>query len=337
MVQHDFEGIELFERTFRQQIQEDGEIKDLDYLFRRKFGDGEDEWPVERNRYRLVWMPACPFANKAVITWKLLGLDEVISLGTTGVLRTPKGWAFTEDPGEVDPVLGVHYLHDIYTRTYPDYTGRSTVPTIVDTVTGEAANNDHAWIPTYFAAAWKKYHKKNAPELYPQAIQNDIDELNGYILKQVNQGAYDAGFARSQEKYEIAYKRFFEALDLLDKRLENQRFLFGNYITLSDIHLYVTLVRFHVTYYQIFRINRNRLEDFKNLWPYARDLYQTEGFRDYTFFDLIKESYQMSPHLRALFGNEYGICAKGPDISTWEEAHGREALSGIKSKFWYQD
>jgi putative glutathione S-transferase len=272
-----------------------------------------------------------------VITWKLLGLDEVISLGTTGVLRTEKGWAFTEDPGEVDPVLGVHYLHDIYTRTYPDYTGRSTVPTIVDTVTGEAANNDHAWIPTYFATAWKKYHKKNAPELYPPAIQKDIDELNGYILKRVNWGAYDAGFARSQEKYEIAYERFFEALDLLDKRLENQRFLFGKYITLSDIHLYVTLVRFHVTYYQIFRINRNRLEDFKNLWPYARDLYQTEGFRDYTFFDLIKESYQLSPHLRSLFGNEYGIYAKGPDISTWEEPHGRETLSGIKSKFLYQD
>ncbi|MDO4312011.1 MAG: glutathione S-transferase C-terminal domain-containing protein [Eubacteriales bacterium] len=328
-----FEGIELFERTFQQQIQKNGEVGELKYLFRKKFGDGPDEWPVEPNRYRLIWMPGCPYANKAVISWKILGLDKVISLGTTGILRSPKGWVFSEDPDEKDPVLGVHYLHDIYTRTYPDYTGRSTVPTIVDTVTGEAANNDHLYIPTYFATAWKAYHKKGAPELYPEELRPEIDELNAWILKRINSGVYTAGFARSQEAYEAGYRDFFEAMDELDKRLEDRRFLFGDYITLSDIHLYVTLVRFFVTYYQLFRVNRSRLQDFKNLWPYARDLYQTEGFRDYTFFDLIKRHYQTSPHLRALFGNVYGIYAKGPDVDVWELPHGREALSGKKEKF----
>lgn len=290
-----FEGIELFEKTFKHQIQKNGEVGELKNLFQKKFGDGPDEWPVEPNRYRLIWMPGCPFANKAVITWKILGLDKVISLGTTGILRSPKGWVFSEDPDEKDPVLGVHYLHDIYTRTYPDYTGRSTVPTIVDTVTGEAANNDHLYIPTYFATAWKPYHKKGAPDLYPEELRPEIDQLNAWILKRINWGVYAAGFARTQEAYEVGYREFFEAMDELDRRLEDRRFLFGDYITLSDIHLYVTLVRFFVTYYQLFRVNRNRLQDFKNLWPYARDLYQTEGFRDYTFFELIKQHYQTSP------------------------------------------
>jgi putative glutathione S-transferase len=332
---NDYESAALFEKTFQQQFNKDGEIEDLKYLFTKKFGNGEDEWPVEPNRYRLIWMPGCPYANKAVITWKLLGLDQVISLGTTGILRTPKGWVFSEDPGEVDPVLGVHYLHDIYTRTYPDYTGRSTVPTIVDTITGEAVNNDHLYIPTYFATAWEKYHKKNAPNLYPKPLRKEIDELNQYILKRINQGAYEAGFARSQAKYEQGYDHFFEALDAMDQRLSDQRFLFGDFITLSDIHLYVTLVRFYVVYYQTFRLNRNRLEDFKYLWSYARDLYQTEGFREYTKFDLIKKHYQLSPHLRSLFGNKYGLYAKGPDVSLWELPHGRKEYSNQESKFLY--
>lgn len=328
-----FEGINLFERTFRQQIQSNGEIAELNYLFTKKFGDGEDEWPVEANRYRLIWMPGCPHASKAVITWKLLGLDQVISLGTTGVLRSEKGWVFSEDPGGVDPVLKVHYLHDIYTRTYPDYTGRSTVPTIVDTLTGLAVNNDHANIPKYFALSWRKYHKENAPDLYPQYLREDIDTLNLWILDHINNGVYHAGFARSQAAYEKGYAEFFQAMDQMDQRLRSQRFLWGDFITLSDIFLFVTLTRFQVTYYQVFRANKQRLEDFENLWPYARDLYQTEGFRDYTWLETIKRHYQLSPHLRALFGNDAGILAKGPDLRVWEEPHHREKLSLHAEKF----
>ncbi|MBD5522308.1 MAG: hypothetical protein HDR03_13980 [Lachnospiraceae bacterium] len=330
-----FEGIELFEQTFRQQINKDsGKIENLDYLFKKKFGDGPDEWPIEPNRYRLIWMPGCPHSNKAVITWKLLGLNRVISLATAGILRTPKGWVFSEDENEEDPVLKVHYLHDIYTRTHPDYTGRSTVPTIADTQTGTAANNEPVNIPTYFATSWKPYHKENAPDLYPEDLRGKIDKANEWVTKEVN--AYKCGFARSQGQYENGYDSYFDTLEKLDKHLAENRFLFGDYITLTDIHLYVALVRFYMVYYLVFRVNKKRLEDFENLWGYARDLYQTDGFRDYTKFDLIKKHYQLSPHLRALFGNEHGIYALGPDVSKWELPHGREKLSKDISKFRYE-
>lgn len=329
----EFEGIELFERTFRHQIKEGGKIEDLKYLFTKKFGDGEDEWPVEAGRYRLIWMPGCPHATKAVITWNLLGLDKVISLGTTGIFRSPNGWVFSEDPGEVDPVLKVHCLHDIYLRSYPDYTGRSTVPTIVDTKTGLAANNDHIYIPKYFCTAWKKFHKSGAPDLYPEELRGDIDELNEWILKRINNGVYESGFARSQEFYEEGYGRFFEAMDIMDGRLKDRRFLFGDYITLSDIFLFVTLSRFQVNYYQLFRANKKRLEDYENLWPYARDLYAVNEIAQYTWLDKIKQHYQLSPHLRALFGNVEGIYAKGPDISGWRKPSGRERLSESESRF----
>ena len=360
-----FEGNELFERTFKyQKIGQNGERLREDYLFKTKFGpDGN---PIEPNRYRIVWMPGCPYANKTVITWNLLGLNDVISLAQTSILRTPLGWAFGPDntnsktieeineefnkgieyrlsnqdtnpiDGEylpVDPVLGVHYLHEIYWRSNPDYVGRSTVPTIVDIKTGKAANNDHHYIPLYLARDWKVFHKKNAPNLYPKGLEKDIDELNDWILKRINQGAYSAGFARSQDEYEKGYNDFFEALDILEERLSNKRFLFGDYITLSDIHLYVTLIRFYQTYYQVFGVNKKRLDEYPSLFGYARDLYSVDEIREYTKLDLIKKHYQLSPHLRAKFGNEFGIYALGPDESKWLLPNDRHLLSNAKEIF----
>lgn len=323
------EGIEIFENTFRHQIQADGGIKIQDNFFKKKFGTGEDEWPVVPDRYRLLWMPACPHAHKVILARKLLGLDRVISLGTTGIFRDPKGWVFTEDPDEVDPVFGIHYLKEIYDKDAlgGDFRERPTVPIIADELTGRGVNNDHFWIPIYFETAWKPYHKEHAPELYPKERRKEIDELNHFIFERINNGVYDVGFAGTQEAYEKAYKAFFEAMDILDQRLETNRFLFGDYITDSDIRLYPTLARFDVVYHQVFRANKKRLVEYKNLWPYARDLYQVPEIKESTFFDVYKRHYQLSPHLKPLWGNVHSIVAKGPDVSGWEIPAGRETLS----------
>jgi putative glutathione S-transferase len=322
-----FRDVGYFEKTFSHQIAKDGEIKPQPCLFTKRFGGGEGENPVESGRYRLIWMPGCPHAHKVVITRKLLGLEDAISLGTTGIYRTEKGWAFTEDPEGLDPILKIHYLHDIYTRENPEYAGRSTVPIIVDAKTGKGANNDHFWLSVYLSTDWKAFHKKDAPNLYPEPLREEIDRLNRFILERINEGVYSCGFARSQQALEEACWMFFNALDMLEGLLSKRRFLFGDYITDADIRVYPSLVRFFVTYYQVFRVNRKRLEDYPSLWAYARDLYQTEGFYDTTCFDLIKRHYQLSPHLRPLWGNKYGIVAKGPDTSIWNLAHGREDLS----------
>jgi glutathionyl-hydroquinone reductase len=320
-------GAQLFEDTFRHQMSSDGSMAIQDNLFKGKFGSGKGEWPVEPGRYRLLWMPACPHAHKVVITRSLLGLDAVISLGATGLMRDREGWVFTDDPGEKDPVLGIHYLKEIYTRTKSDFNERPTVPIIVDTKTGLGVTNDHFWIPQQLDTAWKAYQKKDAPDLYPAAFRPDIDELNLFIFNRVNNGVYDLGFARTQEAYEAAYDRLFQALDYLENRLSENRFLFGDFVTDSDVRLYPTLARFDVVYNTVFRANRNRIADYHNLWGYARDLYHIPEFKETTYFDKYKIHYQTSPHLRSLEGNVYGLVAKGPDTSGWELPSGREYLS----------
>lgn len=290
--------------------------------FSTAFGSKEGELPIESGRYRLLWTPICPWAHRAVIVRKLLGLEDVISLGTANPVRTKKGWEFSLDENGVDPVLGIRFLPEIYEETDPTYTGRATVPTIVDIKTRKVVNNDYFRITNYFETEFKAFHKLGAPDLYPDNLKEDIDKLNDIIFNEVNNGVYKAGFSHSQLEYEKAYDVLFNRLDKLDKRLESQRYLFGDKITDSDIRLYVTLVRFDVAYYLVFRVNRNRIIDFPNLWGYAKDLYQTPGLGDTTDFDAIKKGYQLGD----IAHNPYSILAKGPDLSIWNEPHNRENL-----------
>lgn len=301
------------------EIASDGAFVRQQNRFTTPFGDNPGELPVESGRYRLLWAAICPWAHRAVIVRKLLGLEDVISLGTVHPVRTDRGWAFSKDENEVDPVLGIHYLPEIYAKTDANYRGRATVPTVVDIKKGIVVNNDYFRLTNYFETAFKKFHKADAPDLYPQALRADIDALNDVIFHDVNNGVYKAGFAHSQAAYEKAWDTLFNRLDILEQRLATQRYLFGDQITDSDIRLYVTLARFDVAYYSVFRANRNRLIDFTHLWGYARDLYQTPGFGDTTDFEAIKQGYQLGDFNT----NPYQIVAKGPDVSLWQLPHNR--------------
>lgn len=290
--------------------------------FTTPFGNGAGELPVEAGRYRLLVSPVCPWAHRQRIVFALLGLDDVISTGITNPVRTEHGWEFSLDPDGVDPVLGIRYLDEIYLETDPDYKGRATVPAVVDLKMRKVVNNDYFKLTNYWEIEWKPFHKAGAPDLYPEELRKDIDELNDVIFHDVNNGVYKAGFARSQEAYEAAYDTLFNRLDWLEERLSHQRYLFGDKITDSDIRLYVTLVRFDAAYNLAFRVNRNRLIDFPNLWNYAKDLYQTPGFGDTTDFDGIKRGYLLGANK-----NTFNILSKGPDLSIWNEPHDRKRFS----------
>lgn len=332
-----FQSIALFENTFKHQInKESGKVEHRDFVFNKHFGDGVENLPVKPDKYRLIWMPGCPHSNKAVIVLRLLGLDRVISIGECGILRDPRGWVFSEDIGEVDPVLKIHYLDDAYLKGDPDFIGRSTVPAIIDISSGAVVQNE-AWdIPRYLICDWKKYHKENAPDLYPEDKREEIDELTEFIKDKVN--AYACGFARNQKQYDYGYKMFFDALDTLEERLVTRRFLLGDYISLADVHLYVALIRFHINYHLVFGVNKKRLEDYPNLWAYTKEIFQTEGFNEYTKLEQIKKHYQLSPHMRAKQGNINGLIGTGPDyIKLYEKTDRYKLSNDSDNKYIYEE
>jgi putative glutathione S-transferase len=246
--------------------------RDTDYITTRITADGRDGYPVEPDRYRLVVARACPWANRTIIVRRLLGLEGVLSIGFCGPTHDDLSWTFDLDSGGIDPVLKIHYLRDAYLKRFPDYEKGITVPAIVDVPTGEVATNDFAQMTLDFSTEWAKFHREGAPQLYPEELRDEIDEIARRVYTEVNNGVYRCGFAGSQEAYDKAYHRLFTALDWLEERLTNQRYLVGDTITEADVRLFTTLARFDPVYHGHFKCNRQKLSEMPALWAYARDL-----------------------------------------------------------------
>lgn len=298
--------------------------RDTNYIEDRITRDARDGWPVEAGRYRLVAARACPWANRTVIVRRLLGLEGAISLGLPGPTHDERSWSFDLDPGGVDPVLGIERLQEAYFARFRDYPRGITVPAIVDVPTGRVVTNDYPQITLDFSTEWGAFHRAGAPDLYPEALRAEIDEVNDGVFRDVNNGVYRAGFAGSQEAYERAYERLFSRLDSLSSRLSSQRYLVGDTITEADVRLFTTLARFDAVYHGHFKCNRSKLSEMPVLWAYARDLFQTPGFGDTIDFGQIKDHYY-KVHRDI---NPTGVVPLGPDPRGWLTPHHREELGG---------
>ncbi len=302
--------------------------RDTNYIEDRivRGGDAPDagRWPVEPGRYRLIAARACPWANRTVIVRRLLGLEDVISLGQPGPTHDERSWSFDLDPDGKDPVLGIERIQDAYFRRFPGYPRGITVPAVVDVPSGAVVTNNFPQITLDFSTEWTEYQREGAPRLYPEELREEIDNVSRRVFTEVNDGVYRCGFAGSQDAYDAAYERLFTALDWLEERLSGQRFLVGETITEADVRLFTTLARFDAVYHGHFKCNRNKLTEMPALWGYARDLFQTPGFGDTIDFQQIKRHYYMV-HQDI---NPTQIVPKGPDTSGWLRAHGRENLGG---------
>ncbi|MTD58182.1 glutathione S-transferase family protein [Amycolatopsis pithecellobii] len=286
--------------------------------------DGQDGWPAEPGRYRLVVSRACPWASRGLVVRRLLGLEQTISVAVADPIQDERSWRFTLDPDGRDPVLGIRFLAEAYHAAEPDYDGGISVPAVVDIPSGRLVTNDYPQITLDFSTEWTRYHRPGAPDLYPEKHRDEIDEVNRTVYRDVNAAVYEAGFASKQPAYDDAYSRLFVELDKLSERLSRQRFLVGDTITEADIRLFTTLVRFDAVYHGHFKCNRHKLTELPVLWAYARDLFQTPGFGDTVDFDHIKRHYyQVHENI-----NPTRIVPKGPDLSNWATPHGRESLGG---------
>ncbi|CAM3289259.1 glutathione S-transferase C-terminal domain-containing protein [Nocardioides dubius] len=279
-------------------------------------------WPVEPGRYRLVAARACPWANRSIIVRSLLGLEDVISLGTPGPTHDQRSWTFDLDPDGRDPVLGYERLQEAYFARFPEYPRGITVPAVVDVPTKAVVTNDFPQITHDLFFEWREFHRPDAPNLWPEEVREEMEVVMKRVFTEVNNGVYRCGFAGSQETYDAAYERLFTALDWLEERLTDRRYLMGDAITEADVRLFTTLARFDAVYHGHFKCNRNKLIEMPALWGYARDLFQTPGFGESIDFEQIKRHYYVV-HSDI---NPTQIVPLGPDPSGWATPHGRDAL-----------
>ena len=270
--------------------------------FRAHIGPDSDHHPAASGRYRLYVSYACPWASRTLIARALKGLEEHVSVFVVEALMLEGGWRM-----EGDSATGARFLHELYTRTNPKYTGRVTVPVLWDTEREVIVNNESSEILRMLNSALDGWGDPSV-DLYPKQHRAAIDEINEVVYHAINNGVYRAGFATTQEAYEEAYDALFAALDQLEERLAGQRYLVGDQPTEADWRLFTTLVRFDAVYYGHFKCNRQRLSDYPNLWAYTRELYQTPGVAATVNMAHIKGHYFASH--RTI--NPSGVVPKGP-------------------------
>ncbi|MGI8578833.1 MAG: glutathione S-transferase family protein [Nocardioidaceae bacterium] len=281
------------------------------------------QWPVEPGRYRLIASLACPWASRAVVVRRLLGLEDAISLGVVDPIQDERSWRFTLDPDGRDPVLKIRFLSEAYDARRTDYQNGVSVPAIVDTPSDELVTNDLHQITLDMSTQWSAHHRDGAPELYPEAWRDEIDQVMSRVYTDLNDAVYGAGFARGQTAYETSYTAIFDCLDWLHDRLAEQRYLVGDHVTEADVRLFTTLARFDTVYQSHFKCNRNKIAEDPVLWAYLRDLLQTPGFGDTVNQAHIKNHYyRVQSDI-----NPSKIVPVGP-ILDWQAPHGREDLGG---------
>ena len=280
--------------------------------------DGSSPYPAAAGRYHLYVSLACPWAHRIVILRQLKGLEPVVGMTVVDPLRNDEdGWKSTDG----DPVNGFRFLKEAYLATDPGFCGRVTVPVLWDKQTGRVVSNSDDDLLRMFNSAFDGCGGDRTVDFYPEALRADIDRLNALLYDEVNDGVYRTGFADDQADYERHVFVLFDALDRLDTRLGERRYLHGATVTESDWRLFVTLVRFDAVYVGHFKCNLCRIADYPHLSGYLRDLYQVPGVADTVNMDHIKRHYYMThPEI-----NPTRIVPAGP-VQDLTRPHGRQAL-----------
>lgn len=280
---------------------------------------GDSGFQAEAGRYHLYVSLACPWAHRTLIFRALKGLEDMISVSVVNPLMREYGWTFDPGAGVVaDPINESDYMHQIYTTNDPNYSGRVTVPVLWDKQQARIVNNESAEIIRMLNSAFDNIGATPG-DYYPQALRTQIDEINGRIYDQINNGVYKAGFATTTEAYEQAFWPLFEMLDELEQRLSGQRYLLGSILTEADWRLFTTLVRFDPVYHGHFKCNLKQIADYPNLSAYVRELYQWPGIAATVNMQHIKDHYYRS-HVNI---NPTGIVPAGPLLNL-DRPHDRD-------------
>lgn len=285
---------------------------------------GTGGFKAEKDRYHLYVSLACPWAHRTLLMRKLKGLEQIIPVSVVHPLMLENGWTFGQDFPETtgDSLYHSDFLYQLYLRADEHYTGRVTVPVLWDKQQQTIVSNESADIIRMFNSAFDGVGAR-AGDYYPNDLRGKIDELNGWIYGQVNNGVYKAGFATSQEAYDEAVNALFDALARLEQILGQHRYLTGDRLTEADLRLWTTLVRFDPVYVTHFKCDKRRISDYLNLYGFLRDIYQMPGIAETVSLPHIRNHYYRS-HTTL---NPHGIISIGP-AQDLDEPHGRDKRFG---------
>jgi putative glutathione S-transferase len=343
----------------------DGAFKRVDAAWRNKISNEPGSmFPPEKDRYHLYVAYACPWAHRTLLTRAIKGLEDVISVTVDmPVWQKTKpddpndlhnGWVFADKTSgkvlkntaglggpfpssypknEADPIFNAKTVRDIYEMA-GDKDGKYTVPILFDKWSLTIVSNESSEIIQMLNTQFNEYASFPEVNLEPEDLKVAMESVDNWIYPHINNGVYRCGFAKTQKAYDIAIDELTAAFDRVEEILSRQRFIAGDRFTLSDIRLFVTLLRFDEVYVVYFKTNTRSVANSPVLLNYCREIYQMPGVADTVDMHQIKEHYYCShPDL-----NKLSIVPRGPDFERMlKERHNRDDLCMKRPKLSVSD
>lgn len=282
---------------------------------------GAAKFAAASGRYVLYASLTCPFAHRALLARAIKGLDSHIDLILTEPLSSAQGWTFAKQGRYADPELGKQALYEVYLEHDAGFSGSPSVPVLWDRTTRAIVSNGSLDIARMIDACFEPW-AENPVELYPATRQQEIDALVREFATEFTSPTLIAGSTDDQDEYENAVQQVFAWFGRQEVRLEQQRYLTGDALSLADLVMFTGLVRFDSVYHAGCLCNIRRVQDFPNLWAYTRDIYQLPGVA--VTVDI--ESYRQSFFLRSPMAPRR-IVPLGPIID-FDVPHDRAARFG---------
>ena len=257
-----------------------------------------DEWRREAppgrdpaaSRFVLYVGNACPWCHRTKLAAALLGSAnlEVVEMTDDAERASRGGWVFDAP----DPLHGCRDLRELYeVLSGGSYTGRCTAPLLVSRgdAPGDhrAVSNESPDIVRFLDGLGGKH----GITLFPAALEAELAATCDDIYANINNGVYRCGFATRQEAYDRAVDSVYEALARYEERLAETAFVAGDKITVADVYLLPTLLRFDACYSTLFRVCGPRLVEFPNLHAYMRRCHALPGVAATFDLQAARESY----------------------------------------------
>lgn len=270
-------------------------------------------------RYRLFVGMGCPWAHRTLVVRVLKGLEDAIAISVVYPSSDEGIWLLQS------PYEGCNTVPELYQLAQPGYQGRCTVPMLWDERTKTIVNNESAEIIEILNSQFNEFATNSNLDLYPSELKEQCDRWNEQIYHKVNNGVYRCGFAQTQAAYETACTDLFATLNQIDEHLATNRYLCGDVVTLADVRLFTTLVRFDTVYYGLFKCSIKRIQDYTYLSEYLKDLYQLPGVATTCDPDSVKQDY---------YGNLFplnpgGIIPLGSNIENLKQPHNRGLIKQL--------
>jgi len=257
---------------------------------------------------------SCPWAHRAWLVWSLRQLAGSIELVVVEPDPEAGRWIFAE------PLLGCKALIDLYALCGASAQQRATVPVLLDVAPGPGSApriicNESADL-VQLLNRWPLPAGSTAspPDFAPPALAAASDAWSARLQDTVNDGVYRCGFARNQVAYHRAETALFEVLQELETALssDSRPWLCGAQITLADLRLFPTLIRWEQVYAPLFGCSRKPLWMFPALWAWRARLYALPGVAATCFPEAWRRDY-----FGALFPlHPSTIVPAGPDLAS---------------------